>query len=84
MGQEALPVSALAPQTFDAVWALGLALRQAQRAWAASPDAPRLHDFTYQRKDMAAEFLRQIALLNFTGVSVSTEYEGRGGPSRVH
>ncbi|XP_034243018.1 gamma-aminobutyric acid type B receptor subunit 2-like [Thrips palmi] len=74
VSMEAQPVSDLAGQTFDAVWALGLALRNAQRVWASAPGgpggpAPRLHHFNYTRRDMAMEFLRQTALLNFTGVS---------------
>ncbi|KAE8743833.1 hypothetical protein FOCC_FOCC009543 [Frankliniella occidentalis] len=69
VGREAQPVSELAGQTFDAVWALGLALRNAQRVWSTSLRSPALHDFSYHRNDMASEFLRQIARLNFTGVS---------------
>ena len=67
-------MSELAAQTYDAVWALALALRNAQRAWLGATNSqasPRLHHFHYGRADMAREILRQVALLNFTGVSVS-------------
>ncbi|KAK3930424.1 Gamma-aminobutyric acid type B receptor subunit 2, partial [Frankliniella fusca] len=85
VGREAQPVSELAAQTFDAVWALGLALRNAQRVWSTSLRSPRLHDFNYHRNEMAREFLRQIALLNFTGVSgpVSFRQADRIGTSLI-
>lgn len=71
------PASRYAPQAYDAVWAIALALRAAEESWATEEqdNVTRaklgLSVFDYTRKDMAKEFLMQLGRLNFMGVSVS-------------
>ncbi|XP_063223115.1 uncharacterized protein LOC134531347 [Bacillus rossius redtenbacheri] len=72
----ALPVTRYAPQTYDAVWAMALALRGAQLQWAASNDAPSLWQFDYSRRDMARQFTGQLGRLNFLGVSGPVSFSG--------
>ena len=67
-----LPVTRFAPQTYDAVWAIALALRGAQQKWEAPEFPTPLHHFDYNRRDMSQEFLSQLGQLNFLGVSVSS------------
>lgn len=55
--------SQYAPQTYDAVWAIALALRASQHGY-------ELNEFDYTRLDMAMEFVEQFSRLNFLGVSV--------------
>lgn len=73
------PMSPYAPQTYDAVWAMALALKGAEERWRngyAFPIASaetlhvKLDRFDYTRHDMAAEFLRQFSKLSFMGISV--------------
>lgn len=65
------PLSRYAPQTYDAVWAIALALRGAEERWQNNSVA-KLDSFDYTRYDMALEFLHQFSRLNFLGVSVSS------------
>lgn len=67
------PLSRYAPQTYDAVWAIALALRGAEERWQNQNDSvqAKLDGFDYTRYDMALEFLQQFSRLNFLGVSVS-------------
>lgn len=65
------PYSRYAPQTYDAVWAIALALKGAEASWKTVHKLFRLDEFDYTRNDMAAEFLNQFSQLNFLGVSVS-------------
>jgi hypothetical protein len=67
-----LPVTRYAPQTYDAVWAMALAMRGAQQKWKTSRLPITLHQFDYNRKDMTEEFLLQLQQLEFLGVSVSS------------
>lgn len=67
-----LPVTRYAPQTYDAVWAIALALYGAQQKWATQEFPTPLHHFDYSRRDMRQEFLSQIGQLEFLGVSVSS------------
>lgn len=53
-------VSGYAKQTYDAVWAMGLALRKTNN----------LMNFHYKRKDMAKKFVSTMESLHFMGVSV--------------
>jgi gamma-aminobutyric acid type B receptor len=70
------PLSQYAPQTYDAVWAMALALKGAEESWRkASTTPPKLDRFDYTRYDMAKEFLNQFSHLNFLGVSVSLTLE---------
>lgn len=71
------PMSPYAPQTYDAVWAMALALKGAEERWRnyAQPSSEltgnaMLDRFDYTRHDMAAEFLRQFSQLSFMGISV--------------
>lgn len=78
-----VPVSPYAPQTYDAVWAIALALTKSEQLWRTldiSEQNTTLHkgttrfglgNFDYDRKDMAEEFLNQFANLSFMGVSVN-------------
>jgi gamma-aminobutyric acid type B receptor len=64
-------VTRYAPQTYDAVWAMALAMRGAQQKWKTSRLPISLHQFDYNRRDMTEEFLSQLEQLEFLGVSVS-------------
>lgn len=64
-------LSRYAPQTYDAVWAIALALRGAEERWQNESLPAKLDGFDYTRSDMAFEFLHQFSRLNFMGVSVS-------------
>lgn len=66
------PISKYAPQTYDAVWAIALALKNSEEHWKReSLKTSKLNKFDYTRYDMALEFLHQFGRLNFLGVSVS-------------
>lgn len=67
-----LPVTRYAPQTYDAVWAMALAMRGAQQKWKTIGLPISLHQFDYSRRDMTEEFLSQLQQLEFLGVSVSS------------
>lgn len=76
-------ISRYAPQTYDAVWAIALALRAAEEHWRKDAAQSKLDGFDYTRSDMAWEFLQQLGKLHFLGVSVSRM--GRGvGSRRIH
>ncbi|XP_041780122.1 gamma-aminobutyric acid type B receptor subunit 2 [Anopheles merus] len=80
-------VSQFAPQTYDAVWAMALALRGAERSWSQSvPHRVRLADYDYTRYDIAQELLRQFDLLKFNGISGPVSFEGadRIGTTSFH
>lgn len=70
----AIAVSTYAPQTYDAVWAIALALRAAEERWQKLGLQSKLNQFDYVRADMAREFLQQMAKLDFLGVSVSKDF----------
>lgn len=67
-------ISPFASQTYDAVWAIALALRAAEMQWhnvSTDPsNATTLGDFDYSRNDMTLEFIKQLNHLSFMGVSV--------------
>jgi hypothetical protein len=67
-----LPVTRYTPQTYDAVWAIALALHGSQQKWATQGFPTSLHHFDYTRRDMSQEFLSQLGQLEFLGVSVSS------------
>lgn len=71
------PLSRYAAQTYDAVWAMALALSGAETKWKqwknnSSVAQLQLDHFDYTRYDMALEFFHQFSRLNFLGVSVCT------------
>nr|XP_049696592.1 gamma-aminobutyric acid type B receptor subunit 2 [Helicoverpa armigera] len=78
-------VSPYAPQTYDAVWAIALALSKAEQLWRSlgnrrsdGTNSTRLglSHFDYDRQDMAKEFLDQLANLSFVGVSGPVSFNG--------
>ncbi|KAG6460215.1 hypothetical protein O3G_MSEX011829 [Manduca sexta] len=78
-----VPVSPFAPQTYDAVWVIALALSKAEQQWRKldfqnTPEGSKLGlgHFDYDRKDMAEEFLNQLANLSFLGVSGPVSFNG--------
>lgn len=71
-------ISRYAPQTYDAVWAIALALRAAEEHWRKDAAQSKLDGFDYTRSDMAWEFLQQLGKLHFLGVSVSGVGRGVG------
>ncbi|XP_037958848.1 gamma-aminobutyric acid type B receptor subunit 2 [Teleopsis dalmanni] len=73
-------VSRYAPQTYDAVWAIALALRAAEEHWRKFGIQSKLDSFDYTRSDMAWEFLQQMGKLNFLGVSGPVSFSG---PDRI-
>ncbi|XP_067625916.1 gamma-aminobutyric acid type B receptor subunit 2 isoform X1 [Eurosta solidaginis] len=75
-----IAVSNYAPQTYDAVWAIALALRAAENHWHNLGMQSKLNQFDYVRTDMAKEFLQQMAKLDFLGVSGPVSFSG---PDRI-
>ncbi|XP_054744804.1 uncharacterized protein LOC129249163 [Anastrepha obliqua] len=75
-----IAISNYAPQTYDAVWAIALALRAAEDRWQKLGMQSKLNQFDYMRADMAREFLQQMAKLEFLGVSGPVSFSG---PDRV-
>ncbi|XP_052864575.1 gamma-aminobutyric acid type B receptor subunit 2 [Anopheles cruzii] len=75
-------VSEFAPQTYDAVWAMALALRGAEKSWSQHVATRRVHlaDYDYTRYDIAAELLRQFDRLKFNGISGPVSFDG---PDRI-
>ncbi|KAH8360942.1 hypothetical protein KR093_000535, partial [Drosophila rubida] len=73
-------ISRYAPQTYDAVWAIALALRAAEDHWRQDAAQSKLDGFDYTRSDMAWEFLQQLGKLHFLGVSGPVSFSG---PDRV-
>ncbi|XP_026732730.1 gamma-aminobutyric acid type B receptor subunit 2 [Trichoplusia ni] len=77
-------VSPFAPQTYDAVWAIALALSKAEQLWRSGNRKNNgtnntkygLSHFDYDRQDMAKEFLDQLANLSFVGVSGPVSFNG--------
>uniref|UniRef100_A0AAG5D8V8 G-protein coupled receptors family 3 profile domain-containing protein n=1 Tax=Anopheles atroparvus TaxID=41427 RepID=A0AAG5D8V8_ANOAO len=80
-------VSQFAPQTYDAVWAMALALRGAEKTWSQTR-TNRIHlaDYDYTRYDIAKELLHQFDLLTFNGISGPVSFEGadRIGTTSFH
>ncbi|XP_055685134.1 gamma-aminobutyric acid type B receptor subunit 2 [Lutzomyia longipalpis] len=70
------PTSRYAPQTYDAVWAIALALRGAEERWRNESIQSKLDGFDYTRYDMATEFLNQFSRLQFLGVSGPVSFSG--------
>ncbi|KAH8413015.1 hypothetical protein KR009_007419, partial [Drosophila setifemur] len=73
-------ISQYAPQTYDAVWAIALALKAAEEHWRRNEEQSKLDGFDYTRSDMAWEFLQQLGKLHFLGVSGPVSFSG---PDRV-
>ncbi|CAH2241570.1 jg3906 [Pararge aegeria aegeria] len=75
-----VPISPFAPHSYDAVWAIALALSKAELLWRSleTENSTRLGlgQFDYNRKDMADEFLNQLGNLSFLGVSGPVSFNG--------
>ncbi|XP_063357880.1 gamma-aminobutyric acid type B receptor subunit 2 [Cydia amplana] len=88
MAAAGVAVSPYAPQTYDAVWAIALTLSKAEQLWRnldmthyngtllKGGAKMGLSHFDYNRKDMAKEFLSQLANLSFLGVSGPVSFNG--------
>ncbi|XP_022123923.2 gamma-aminobutyric acid type B receptor subunit 2 [Pieris rapae] len=77
MSAAGVAISPFAPHTYDAVWAIALALRRAEQLWRSTDySTTSLGHFDYDRKDMADEFLNQIGNLSFLGVSGPVSFNG--------
>lgn len=59
-------------QTYDAVWAMALALEKTENI--LNKDNISVVQYTHARKDIALRLLEQLKLLRFNGVSVSMKY----------
>ncbi|XP_028030804.1 gamma-aminobutyric acid type B receptor subunit 2 [Bombyx mandarina] len=77
-----VPVAPYAPQTYDAVWVIALALSRAEQQWSQGINGTptnnklALDHFDYDRKDMAEDFLNQLESLSFLGVSGPVSFNG--------
>lgn len=75
------PFSRFAPETYDAVWSIALALKGAEESWrnesglGKKRKRKKLDFFDYTRKDLAEDFLEQFGRLKFQGISVSKKLE---------
>lgn len=70
------PFSRFAPETYDAVWSIALALKGAEESWRnysrlyPKRKRKKLDGFDYTRKDLAKDFVEQFSRLKFQGISV--------------
>lgn len=73
------PFSRFAPETYDAVWSIALALKGAEELWRNESRLykrrrkKKLELFDYTRKDLATNFLEQFSRLKFQGISVKLQ-----------
>lgn len=63
--------SKFAGQTYDAVWAIALALARTEVLLNRQNES--MARYTHTRKDLAYRLLEQLKLLHFVGVSVSPD-----------
>jgi hypothetical protein len=76
------PFSRFAPETYDAVWSIALALKGAEESWRNESSLGRrrrrkkLEVFDYTRNDLAKDFLEQFGRLKFQGISVMIRNAG--------
>ncbi|XP_076629216.1 gamma-aminobutyric acid type B receptor subunit 3 [Colletes latitarsis] len=66
--------SKFAAQTYDAVWAMALALERAEII--LNEENTSMAEYTHARKDIATELLEQLKLLRFVGVSGPVSFDG--------
>ncbi|KAG8182613.1 hypothetical protein JTE90_021749 [Oedothorax gibbosus] len=73
-------------QTYDAVWALALALRDVEANWRDNNSSLTLGDFTYDNHDIASRVTSTLSKLHFMGVSgpVSFRNSDRVGFTAFH
>lgn len=73
------PFSPFAPETYDAVWSIALALKGAEELWqnesklSQKRNRKKLDLFDYTRKDLVKDFLEQFSHLKFQGISVNNK-----------
>lgn len=71
------PFSRFAPETYDAVWSIALALKGAEESWRnefrmnKTLKRKKLETFDYNNKNLTRDFLEQFSRLKFQGVSVN-------------
>lgn len=68
------PPSRYAPQAYDAVWAMALALTASERAWNTRNMS--IEQFGYARADMANELAARLASVRFQGISGPVSFSG--------
>lgn len=68
MASRGVTYSKFAGQTYDAVWAMAVALEKTEAV--LNRDNISLAQYTHARKDIALHLLEQLKLLRFVGVSV--------------
>lgn len=79
------PFSRFAPETYDAVWSIALALKGAEELWRNESRLykrrrrKKLELFDYTRKDLAMDFLEQFSHLKFQGISVKLQQSEQNG-----
>lgn len=70
------PFSRFVHTTYDAVWSIGLALKNAEQSWRNESKInkkrkrKKLDFFDYTRRDFAKDFVEQFRRLKFQGISV--------------
>lgn len=70
------PFSRFVHTTYDAVWSIALALKNAEQSWRNESKVnkkrkrKKLDFFDYTRKDFAKDFVEQFRRLKFQGISV--------------
>lgn len=80
MAKRGVTHSKFAAQTYDAVWAMALALERAEIV--LNEENSSVAEYTHARKDIATQLLEQLKLLRFVGVSVSRTPNNTPGPYR--
>ncbi|GFS69808.1 gamma-aminobutyric acid type B receptor subunit 2 [Nephila pilipes] len=78
--------SGFVAQTYDAVWAIGLALKETEEYWKLTNSSLTLGDFAYDNSFMAKYIARTVSKLRFMGVSgpVSFHNSDRVGITAFH
>ncbi|GBM40221.1 Gamma-aminobutyric acid type B receptor subunit 2 [Araneus ventricosus] len=73
-------------QTYDAVWTIALALREAEQYWRSKNSSLILGDFTYNNALMAHDIAKTVSNLHFMGISgpVSFHNSDRVGITAFH
>lgn len=70
------PFSRFVHTTYDAVWSIALALKNAEQLWRNESRTGHkkklkgLYSFDYNRSDLAEDFVKQFGQLKFKGISV--------------
>ena len=78
-----LPITRYTPQTYDAVWAIALALDSAESR-RRNEGQVSIAAFDYGDTEMAKDFLREMGELEFLGVSVSWMLKNYRSKRKAH